>query len=134
MNLRQKQSLLLIFLINVGIFCLHQYLFFYVENSDFLLQILYFLFIFLPINVWIWRSKFKIDFYHHWICVYIGLLFSIFLFILFKSWTTDMTDFISAGEFYFDLFLTIFVFSFGEMVVLICLNGVTYIFRRFGYN
>lgn len=127
----QKQSFLII-LLNIAIFCLNQYLFFSVHNPNFLLLHLYFLISFLPLNVWIWRSKFKIDFYHHWTCIYIGLLFSIFLFILFKSWTTDKTDFISGGEFYFDLFLTIFVFAFVELLILICLNGVTYIFKRFG--
>ncbi len=133
--MQQKQSLLLIILINIVIFCLHQYLFFYVKVSDFLLQLLYFLITFLPLNVWFWRSKFKINFYHHWVCIYIGLLCSTFFFFLFKTSTTDTADFLSIGEFYFDLFLTILVFSFGEMVILICLNGVTYIFRRLvGYH
>lgn len=133
--MQKKQSLLLILHINIVIFCLHHYLFFYVKVSDFLLQLLYFLITFLPLNVWFWRSKFKINFYHHWVCIYIGLLCSTFFFFLFKSLTTDIADFSSIGEFYFDLFLTIFVFSFGEMVILFCLNGVTYIFRRLvGYH
>lgn len=134
MNLQQKRSFSLILLINIVIFCLHQYLFFYVKYPNFLLQLLYFLFTFLPLNLWIWRSKFKVNFYSHWLCIYIGLLFSTFLFFLLKSLTTDKSDFLSEGEFYFDLFLTNFVFSFVELLILIYLNGVTYILRRLSYH
>ncbi|WP_445491497.1 hypothetical protein [Niallia sp. 03133] len=128
-----KRSSIIVAFINVIIICLSQYLYFSIMNDKITVPIFQFLFltlIFLPINIFLWFSKFKIEFYHHWVSVYIGFFCSILIFYIINYFTVDTATDFPPGEAHFDLFLTILAFSFIQLITLLCFNGITYLLYK----
>lgn len=128
-----KKSVILVLFTNISIICLNYYLFFsffYDKDQVLLFQFLYFVVIFLPLNIVIWLNKFKMTFYSHWISIYIALLCSMVILYLFKFITTERLVDSIPDDSYFDLLLTTISVSFVQLLILLFLNMVTYIIYK----
>ncbi|PUB08198.1 hypothetical protein [Paenisporosarcina sp. OV554] len=136
MHTNKRSSVILIALTNIIILCLTQYLYVFMMSEKIELdnfQLLYFPLIIVSINLFLWFSKFRIEFFLHWIFAYIGYFCSIFIFYFINYINVDTSEDFPPGEAYFDLFLTFAVFSALQVIILLCLNGITYILYK-GYS
>ncbi|TRZ38481.1 hypothetical protein CEQ21_24135 [Niallia circulans] len=130
MSLMNENSLKII-LINTVIICLSQLLFMYTKLSILPFQLGFTVLIFLPINIVIKLSKMKVDFYQHWVSVYVGFFCSTVIFYILKALLVNKPSDSPPGEPYFDLFLIVFIYGFLQLLIFIFLNGITYIINVF---
>jgi len=72
----------------------------------------------------------NIRYYRHWISIYLGLFCSIGFSYFFNILNVDISTDSPPGEEYFDLFLAIILFSFLQLIILLCLNGITSIIKK----
>lgn len=94
-------------------------------------QIIFTLLIFLPLNTFLWFSKINVGLYRHWLSIYIGFFCSTVIFYVIKALLVDNKDEFPPGETYFDLFLTVFIYAFLQLIIFLLLNGITYIVYKF---
>lgn len=136
MHTNKRSSVILVVLTNIIILCLTQSLYIFmmsekIELDDF--QLLYFPLIIFSINLFLWFSRFRIKFILHWIFAYIGYFCSILIFFSIYYLKVDSSEDFPPGEVYFDLFLPVVVFSSLQVIILLFLNGFTYIMYK-GYS
>jgi hypothetical protein len=122
-----------IVLINTVIICLSQFLFFSLLPS-LTFQIIFTTLILLPINTVIWFSKMNVEFHLHWLSVYVGFFCATAVFYFVKALFVEESSDFPPGDAYFDLFLTVFILGTFQLLMLLFLNGVTYIINRFIYK
>lgn len=133
MHINRRSSIISVALTNIIILCLTQYLYVFmkgekIESDNF--QLLYFPLIIVSVNLSLWFSRFRIKFFLHWIFAYIGYFCSIFVFYIINYINVDTSEDLPPGEAYFDLLLTIAIFSPLQLIILLFLNGVTYILYK----
>lgn len=132
MHTNKRLSVSLLTLTNIIFLSLIQLLFviFPHEKIDFVVfQLVYFPLIILSINLIFWFSRFRIDFFLHWICIYIGYFCSILTYYFIEYLNVDPLQDVPPGEAYFDLFLFTAVFVILQIIILLILNGVTFILK-----
>lgn len=122
-----KHSSIVVFVTNVIIICLAQFLYWsiLIDKIDLVtFQLLYFPLIIALINIFLWFSKFKIEFYQHWIYAYLGLFCSIFV-LFFMSF--DPSKELPPGEsiLHADVLFVFFVSALQSMILLL-LTAITY--------
>ena len=136
MQISDKSSITIV-AVNTILMFLSQWFYFsflYVELSVLTFVSLFIACIILPINVLLWISKLKVEFYKHWVNVYLGFLCSVTLFYIVEILTADKMNDMPPGDIYFDLFLTIFIMSFLKLVLLIMVNGITFLIYKIIYG
>ncbi|QFF99118.1 hypothetical protein PB01_09915 [Psychrobacillus glaciei] len=91
--------------------------------------------IIMSINLILWFSKFRIEFYLHCNFAYIGYFCSIFIFYFINYINVDISEWADFphGEAYWDLFLFVCIHSTLQLVILFPLNFVTYLLYRGAY-
>ncbi len=136
MHTNKRSSIIFVALTNIIILCLTQYLYVFMMSEKVRLdyfRLLYFPLIIISINLLLWFSRFKIGFFLHWIFAYLGYFCSVSTFYFINNSNVDTTEDFPPGEDSFDLFLTFAVFSSLQVIILLLLNGVTYILYK-GYS
>lgn len=126
-----KTSSIVVFVTNVIIICLAQFLYWSIlidkiEMGAF--QLLYFPLIIALTNIFLWFSKFKIKFHQHWIYAYLGFFCSIIV-LFFMS--LDSSKELPPGEtiLHADVLFVFFVSALQSMILLL-LNAITYAFYK----
>jgi len=107
--------------------CLAQFLFWsiLIDKIDMVaFQLLYFPLIIAFTNIFLWFSKFKLEFYQHWIYIYLGFFCSI---IVFFFMSLDPSKELPPGEtiLHADV-LFVFLVSAIQIIILLLLNAITY--------
>jgi len=107
--------------------CLAQFLFWsiLIDKIDMVaFQLLYFPLIIALTNIYLWFSKFKLEFYQHWIYIYLGFFCSI---IIFFFMSLDPSKELPPGEtiLHADV-LFVFLVSALQIIILLLLNAITY--------
>ena len=126
-----KNSSIVVFVTNVIIICLAQFLYWsiLIDKIDMgAFQLLYFPLIISLTNIFLWFSKFKIEFYQHWIYAYLGFFCSIIV-LFFMS--LDPSKELPPGEtiLHADVLFVFFVPALQSMILLL-LNAITYAFYK----
>jgi hypothetical protein len=127
----KKRSSIVVSFTNVIIICLAQFLYLsiLIDKIDMVaFQFLYFPMIIVLTNIFLWFSKFKIEFYQHWIYAYLGFFCSIIVFFFMsldpsKELPPDET--ILHADILFVLFVSIL-----QIIILLFLNTITYAFYK----
>lgn len=126
-----KRSSLVVALTNVMIICLTRILYWSVlidkiDMASF--QLLYFPAIVVLTNLFLWFSKYKIEFYQHWIYAYVGFFCSIFVFFFLSI---DPSKELPPGEtiLHADVLFVFFV-SIIQFLILLILNMITFAFYK----
>ena len=127
-----KGNLIKIVLLNTVFICLSQFLFFSLPSLT--LQIIFTTLFLLLINTVIWFSKINVEFSLHWLSVYVGFFCATAGFYLLKALFVEESSDFPPGDAYFDLFLTVFIFGLLLLLMLLFINGVTYIIHKFAYK
>ena len=130
----KKGNIKIILLINIVIICLSFFLFFsllHEKLSVLTFQIIFTALIFLPLNTFLWFSKINVGFYRHWLSIYICFFCSTVIFYTIKALLVDKTNDFPPGEIYFDLFLTVFIYAFLQLIIFLLANGITFIINKF---
>ena len=107
--------------------CLAQFLFWsiLIDKIDMVaFQLLYFPLIIALTNIYLWFSKFKLEFYQHWIYIYLGFFCSI---IIFFFMSLDPSKELPPGEtiLHADVLFVFFVSAL-QIIILLLLNAITY--------
>ena len=97
----------------------------------------YFQFFYMPlllvgVNLLLWVMGRNIPFHHYWLSLYFGYACSLPFFYFILSARIDSREWsdFPPGEAYWDLFLTVFIYGFLQLIILCCLNMVAYILSR----
>lgn len=102
------------------------------------IDILVFQFFYFPliiglINLFLWFQNYKMEFYQHWIYIYLGFFSSVFIYLIIqyiKNIIKGTPEDFPPGEANFDLLLFLSIFISLQLIVLLLLNVVTYAFIR----
>ena len=126
-----KHSSIVVFVTNVIIICLAQFLYWSIlidKNDMVVFQFLYFPLIIVLTNLFLWFSKFKLEFYQHWIYGYIGFFSSIIV-LFFMS--LDSSKELPPGEtiLHADVLFVFFVSAL-QIMILLLLTAITYAFYK----
>ncbi|MEG0259056.1 MAG: hypothetical protein RR595_06415 [Lysinibacillus sp.] len=138
MNKKNRTPVIFVILTNAFFICIAQVLFALVliDKTEMTTLLLIFLpLVIISINIIIWLSKFRIEFYQHWLIAYIVFFCSIIIFYFIQAIHIDLSEWKDSplGEAYFDLFLFVFITSACQLIILFSLNIITYLFYRGAY-
>lgn len=127
----KKHLPIVVFLTNLIIICLAQFfhLSIMMDKIEMIVfQLLYFPLIIVITTISLWFSKFKIEFYQHWIYAYLGFFCSIIVLFLMSI---DPSKELPPGEtvLHADI-LFIFLVSTLQIIILLLLNMITYVFYK----
>ena len=130
-----KRSPLLIGVINLISSCLIQWYAASLLKDEMTLTHFHFFYsplLLVGVNVLLWLGGWKVRFHLYWLFMYVGHAGSIliFYFILYINIDLAAWEGFPPGEAYWDLFLFVFMYAFLQLVVLCCLNIVTYLLYR----
>ena len=95
-------------------------------------QLVYVPLLLVGVNLLLWMMGRNIPFYPYWLLLYFGYACSIPFFYFILSTQIDSKEWIDfpPGEAYWDLFLSVFIYAVPQLIILCCLNIVTYLFYR----
>ena len=130
MQTKKRSSILVVALTNIIILCLTQFVYIFmmdgpIEFNKF--QLLYFPILLVFINLVLWFSKYRIEFFLHWIFAYAGYVCFIVIIFVIQYIQVDPLEYMPPGEAYFDLFLSMGIFVTIQVFILLCFNIVTYV-------
>ena len=130
-----KHSPVLIGLINLISICLIQWYAASLLKNEMTLthfHLFYIPILLVGVNVLLWLGGWKVRFHLYWLFMYIGHACSIliFYFIFYIDLDLAAWEGFPPGEAYWDLFLFVFTYALLQLIVLGCLNIITYLFYR----